>query len=66
MLLGYHKSILCRLQGRIDLGGADAGDVWEIMGMEHDVTGNPGSWIWARWRGFEPRLAIWAIWGNSR
>lgn len=34
------------------LGDPDAGDVWEIMGMEHDVTEDPGSWIWARWRGF--------------
>lgn len=29
------------------------------MGMEHDVSEDPGSWIWARWRGFALLLVIW-------
>lgn len=28
--------------------------------MEHDVTEDPGSWIWARWRGFGALLVIWS------
>lgn len=38
------------------------GDVWEIMGMEHDVTGKIlAAGIWARWRGFGLLLAIWGV-----
>lgn len=34
-----------------------------LWGMEHDVTEDPGSWIWARWRGFGALLVIWC-WGR--